>query len=529
MSSQDTGDPNFRTDQNYQVDVRVRDEFGNLCNTNQTPNQTVTLTANAGSGATSYVKFNGSESSGSRAGTTSGGVATFYIRSTKKNTTSTSATHPSLTNANDSLRVEWGSPNYIQWSVFDTTKTTGDSPDTYTASIYDALGHHLTGYTAGSNAFNHLGITPGNMVFSSSMTYEGALIESQTPPSVSIPSAQWNGGSVNVNVSNFTYAGNFTMMANDAATGASQGTNTILIRPAGATKTFIAAPTGKGIVSLAQDVTVYLIDDYNNFAKDNTSVTLCARPSTSIPTTRYDDDSHVSTDGYFDNPGTLCKTRTYSNQSVQTFTMNADQNSGFGWVEAYVSSTSNAGIANTAANDGGHEDFYFQPGDPVKYELVLPTYAESSGTIPDTSHFHSSVSSTDRDATHLVSGVKRTVQIKAVDLIGAVAQTWGGVATISLGGDAQIAGESLTVDLTQGTGAFDIYDQFIENPHLRVVGTSDPQVSVYGQNGIKDGEDNGIPCDTCEINLKVSRSAAHTFKTIVWNDGSLTWRKSRLQ
>lgn len=520
LSTQDSVDPWFRTDQNRQVDIRVRDEFGNLCNTANTPNQSVTLQANAGSGAVTYVKYNGSESSGSKAGTTSGGVATFFLRSTKYNTTNLSATHSTLANANDSIRVEWGTPNYIQWSVFDGNKYTGDSLDTYTASIYDALGHHLTGYSTGSKLFPGIS-SVGSMKLNTSMSYDGALIESQTPPSVSATTVNWSGGSASVNVSNFTYAGAFTMTASDSSSGASpsSGNGTILIKPDGATKTFIAAPTGKGIVSQSQDVTVYLIDDYNNFAKDNTQVTLCVRPSNSIPTTRYDDDSHVATDGYFNNPGTLCKTKTYTNQSVNTFTMNANISSGFGWVEAYVSNTSDAGISNTAANDGGHEDFYFQPGDPVKYELVLPTHAESGKTLPAASHFHSSVSTADRDSAHLVTGVARTVKIKAVDVTGAVASTWGGVATISLGGDAQFASEQVTVDLTQGEGAFDIYDQFVENVHMRVVGSSDNTVSYYG---VTQGPA-AVVCDTCEINLKVVKSKAHTFKVTSVNNGPLTW------
>lgn len=519
MNINDMGTIYVNTDQTYAIETYMMDAWDNVCNTAAAAPLGAKVTATVtGTPATSYVIDSSGTATGNNTETTSAGVANSSVRATAKTTLSIQASGGGLAASDPkTLNVRWGSPDHMVWTTFATNKATGDAPDSYIVTMYDAFDNVLTGYSNGSGDFSHLGITPGDVkVTQVGFTPDGAPIGDPSPPTWSPGQTGWSGGTATFTIQGFESAGLFTIQADDLTSGstAPNKVGSINITPAGATKIWIAPPTGKGIVSQPSDAVVYTMDNFNNFAEFTGTIQLCAQPSGTIPTGRYNDDSDTeTTQVYFDNPGQYCKTVNFSNQTEATFEMRVDQNNsfGFGWTETYFGNAGGLEILNT--ND--HEDFYFQPGDPVKYELVLDTHADSGQ--PAANLFHSTVDAATRDATHLVTGVKRTVAIKAVDVTGAVASTWGGVATLSLGGDAQFSSESVTVDLTQGTGSFDIYDQFVEDVYLRVVGTSDSSVSVYNQNN------SGTACDTCEIMLKVSRSKAQTFKVTAVNNGDMSW------
>jgi hypothetical protein len=345
MNINDLGTIYVNTDATYAIETYMMDAWDNVCNTAAAAPLGAKVTATVtGTPATSYVIDSSGTATGNNTETTSAGIANSSVRATAKTTLSIQASGGGLTSSSPkTLNVRWGSPDHMVWTTFAANKATGDAPDSYIVTMYDAFNNLISGYSSGSSDFSHLGITPGNVsVTSLGFTPDGAAIGTPEAPTIG-PSQNvaWSGGTATYTLSGFESAGLLTIQADDSTSGstAPNKVGSINISPAGATKIWIAPPVAKGIVSQSTDVTVFALDNFNNFADTGATIEICSVISGTIPTGRYNDDNNTATTrAYFDNPGTYCKTQSFGGGSQLTFPINVDQPNGygFGWTEINI-------------------------------------------------------------------------------------------------------------------------------------------------------------------------------------------------
>lgn len=530
------GDLYGSTGSNYPITIYVQDEWGNTCIDCPEKNATVTATVLEGSYDSKVTDT--TVATTQNVAQTSAGVASSAVRATGRTTLGVQVTGEGLTSSpTRNVVIRWGAPDSMVWTSGTASKNTGDGGENFVVEIRDAFDNLIKEWSTGESAkFDHLGYTVGNATLSTNFVASGAPIGTPTPPSVA-GSANWSGGKATFFVSGFESAGDFNMTASDnpsagGSTGVSAFTN-INISPAGPTRVWIAPESAKGIVSQPKNITVYLLDSYNNFAKPtsgNINIELCSREALDVNSAAYPDDTESArTRVHFTDSGAYCLTKTFTTADDQhTLQIEVDQdNYGFGWTEIYIN---NAG-GLTAYNDGGDEDFYFQPGDPVEFKMTLTSINpcdathkawlkdsdQKSGTQCDT-QAEIDTHTANFDA-HGVTGVGAQVKIQAVDITGAVAKLWGGIAKVSMTGHAQFAVDE-NVEISLGEGNLNLYDQFVEDITISVIDSASSLETPDGGNrevgkGIStsqttynDPSGDPNPCDDCVKTFKVKQSRA---------------------
>ncbi|MDD0852470.1 hypothetical protein HBN50_05140 [Halobacteriovorax sp. GB3] len=453
------------TDQTAVVNVRLADQYGNTCTSESS--KSVTLNGTSVGGIAGTISGTGISTQ------FASGVAGFNVKSATRQDIQLSVVDSSgdghAIPANQTINFVWGAPFKIAWKTLPTPVQVGNVW-TVEAQIEDSNSNVLLEYSGSVNL---------------ATSFAGA-----TQPDGSTPPDPTGGGTVAFSSGVAAWnlsgngAGNLTLTASKASGDGSPGNanGVMVVEPASPSKIFIAPPGSSGIISQATTVQTILLDSFGNESKYNGTITFDVRASQSQTPT--------ASDGYHDvatNP--TSRAITFTNESQATFKIRKTTH---GYVNVYVPSPP-GGMSMQNSNG---IDFHFQPGDPVEYALELPAK-------PADALFHSTVSSGDRDAAHAVSGVPVTVQVKAVDVTGAVASTWGGVVKVSVSGNGRLISNEL-VSLTSGQGSFELFNEYPE----------DVTITLEDQSSDNLG-DTLAECtvlNTCQQTLVVKRSRAKEVK-----------------
>jgi hypothetical protein len=450
---------NPKTDQNPILRVALQDQFGNIATSNS--NQAVTLTLTHVSGIND--QFTGGDTK-----TVSAGLANFTIESTTRQVLNAAITNPSsLTNPPDeTINFLWGDPAEIVWNSIPASDLAGNTWSAQ-ARMVDAKGNRLREYSGSSRL---------TLSWFGDTLFDGSTSEA---PSIVGPVVQsWANGYAEWSVRG-DGSGTVTLAAareTGPGTPAAASGN-VLIDPGTPSRIIIAPPGSDGIVSLPTTVTAYLQDSFGNLSNYSGNITFEVREGVAVtPTT---------TTGYHNVPGEpSTRAITFSNAAIAQFEIRAVIN---GWVNVHVP---NPPGGMTMQNPNG-TNFYFMPGSPVEYKIVLP---ES----PDPSLFHSTVP--DSTIFHAATGVPRSIQIHAVDVSGSIAVIWGGCVKVMLSGNARP--QESTVCLTSGQGTFEVFNEFPEDIQITLEDLSSDDL-----NDGSPGKDCTV-ANSCTATMKFGRSRA---------------------
>lgn len=414
------------TDQTATVEAKLVDQYDNVCTSVSDKNIRMNGTNVGGISGTidglgSTVAF-------------SGGIATYNINSSTRQDIQLSLQNVDgnsyTLDTNKTVNFVWGNPFKLAWKTFPSPVQVGNVW-TVEAQVEDSRANVLTEYSGSASL---------------AASFSGATKpDGSTPagPSSGTGTVPINSGIATWSLSGGNDAGNLSITASKVTGDGSpsNATGIMVVEPATPSKIFIQPPGSSGIISQPTTASVILLDSFGNESKYSGSITFEVRASsTNTPT---------ASDGYHDISGSpTSRSITFSNESQTSFPIRKTTH---GYVNVHVPSPP-AGMSMT--NSQGTE-YHFQPGDPVEYQLVLPS-------APADALFHSTVSAGDKAAAHAVSGVPVTVGINAVDVTGAVASTWGGVVKVTVSGNGRLISNEL-VSLTSGSGSFEMFNEYPED------------------------------------------------------------------
>ena len=385
-----------KTDTPASVELQLRDQYSNLCNT--TVGQSVDLSTVTASGIASTVGGTGTQ-------TFSSGKAIYSLTSSTKQIVNMSLSASGLSlPSNQSLSFDWGTPSQISYTTL--TGAEVNTTATLIAEVLDGSGNWLREYS-GTLEFSQNSFTPTNedatgnapsgfgQISSTNGRFTISTITSQQAGSLSVKAEKVSGDG-----------------SPSAATG------NVAFTPAGASQFYIVPQNGDGIVTGPVTVAVYALDNYWNQTSYNGTAT--ATISQGCGQTR-ECTGTTANDGFF--PPTT------SNQSTSVSFSNGSATIDIrkpttGWTNLAV----NAGGMSLINNSGSGEQFYFLPGDPVEYIILDPGFIANG-------NFHNSDGCSGTSDCHASTDGPVGVEIHAVDLVGTRTATYDGSVEVYISTD----------------------------------------------------------------------------------------------